>query len=250
MFEWLQKHVPASRIIVWGHSMGTGIAVRLGAALARTNSRNQQNSDIRNNSRNKQNSSNQQDSSNQQNFGNDKIFGNDQNFGNDLNSGNDRNSGNVQNSDKQQDSSNQKNSINPLAIVLEAPFTSIADATRTFPLSFFHRKMPLFETFCTEKTRHPDTNLDSEHLVGQITAPLLILHAADDGMVWSEQGRTLWKRALGARPAHLHRPVFVELDGKYGCGHRNIHKAPNLPFEVRRFLRSVEMFNEVGATKI
>ncbi|KAG8199584.1 hypothetical protein JTE90_009421 [Oedothorax gibbosus] len=173
MFEWLQKQIPASRIIIWGHSMGTGIAVRLGAALAK-----------------------------------------------------------------------QEPSNSPMAIVLEAPFTSIADATRTFPLSFFHRNMPLFETFCTEKTRHPDTNLDSESLVGGIRAPLLILHAEDDSMVWSVQGKTLWKIAIESRPADLHKPVFVELDGKYGCGHRNIHKAPNLGFEVKRFLKSVEIFSK------
>ncbi|GFQ66462.1 lysophosphatidylserine lipase ABHD12 [Trichonephila clavata] len=34
MFQWLKKYVPTSRIIVWGHSMGTGIAIRLSQALA------------------------------------------------------------------------------------------------------------------------------------------------------------------------------------------------------------------------
>ncbi|GFS65890.1 lysophosphatidylserine lipase ABHD12 [Nephila pilipes] len=172
MFQWLKKYVPASRIIVWGHSMGTGIAVRLSQALAK---------DVAN---------------------------------------------------------------NPFAVVLEAPFTSIADATRTFPLSIFHRKMPFFEFFCSQRTRHPDTDLNSDDRVSAITAPLLILHAADDSMVWSEQGRRLWDKAVQGRPKNLHRPVFVELDGKYGCGHRNIHKAPNLSSEVMSFLRSVEEYNK------
>lgn len=169
MFSWLKQQVPLSRIVLWGHSMGTGIAVRLGEALAR--------------------------------------------------SGND--------------------SSNPLAIVLEAPFTSVADATRTFPLSFFHRHLPFFGTFCSEVTRHPDTHMDSEAIVGRVTAPLLVLHAADDSMVWAEQGRRVWKRALSEREPRLHRPVFVELDARHGCGHRNIHRAPNLPIEVQRFLESV-----------
>ncbi|XP_071033422.1 lysophosphatidylserine lipase ABHD12-like isoform X2 [Parasteatoda tepidariorum] len=171
MFLWLQKYVDASRIIIWGHSMGTGIAVKLGEALSKSNQ------------------------------------------------------------------------SNPFAIVLEAPFTSIADATRTFPLSYFHRRLPLFETFCAQQTRHPDTNLNSDERIGAVTAPILILHAADDSMVWSEQGKTLWKRAIRDRPSNLHRPVFVELDGKHGCGHRNIHKAPNLSSEVFKFLESVKLYN-------
>ncbi|GFW80925.1 lysophosphatidylserine lipase ABHD12 [Trichonephila clavipes] len=172
MFQRVKKFVPTSRIIIWGHSMGTGIAIRLSQALAK---------DVAN---------------------------------------------------------------NPFAVILEAPFTSIADATRTFPLSIFHRRMPLFEFFCSQRTRHPDTNLNSEERVGDVTAPLLILHAADDSMVWSEQGRKLWEKAVQDRPNHLHRPVFVEFDGKYGCGHRNIHKAPSLPAEVVSFLKSVEEYNE------
>ncbi|GFQ86228.1 lysophosphatidylserine lipase ABHD12, partial [Trichonephila clavata] len=172
MFQWLKKYVPTSRIIVWGHSMGTGIALRLSQALA---------NDVAN---------------------------------------------------------------NPFAVILEAPFTSIADATRTFPLSIFHRRMPLFEFFCSQRTRHPDTNLNSDERVGDVTAPVLILHAADDSMVWSDQGRKLWERAVQDRPNHLHRPVFVEFDGKYGCGHRNIHKAPSLSAEVVSFLKSVEEYNE------
>lgn len=173
MFHWLRQQVPLSRIIIWGHSMGTGIAVRLGESLA------------------------------------------------------------------------LKNESNPLAIVLEAPFTSVADATHTFPLSYFHRRLPFFQTFCSERTRHPETNLNSEERVGKVKAPLLIFHAADDSMVWSHQGKRLWKRALQERQSDLHKPVFVELNRKYGCGHRNIHRAPNLPYEVLKFLNGIRLHEQI-----
>ncbi|GIY11375.1 lysophosphatidylserine lipase ABHD12 [Caerostris darwini] len=163
MYSWLQKRVPTSRIVVWGHSMGSGIAARLA-----------------------------------------------------------------------------KRPGVSLAVVFEAPFTSIADATRTFPLSFFHRRLPLFETFCSERTRHPDTNLDTLDIIGDIQDPLLILHAADDSMVWSEQGRRLWERAVQVRSPHLHRPVFVEFNKRFKCGHRNIHKVPHLSATVADFLQSIE----------
>ncbi|KFM68438.1 Monoacylglycerol lipase ABHD12, partial [Stegodyphus mimosarum] len=139
MFHWLKQKVPASRIIIWGHSMGTGIAIRLGEYLA------------------------------------------------------------------------LKNSTSPLAIVLEAPFTSVADATHTFPLSFFHRRLPFFQQFCSDRTRHPDTDMNNEDRVSKITAPLLVLHAADDSMVWSEQGKKVWRKAMESRGPDLHVPVFVEL---------------------------------------
>lgn len=172
MFQWLKQQVPLSRIILWGHSMGTGIAIRLGETLAKMNA------------------------------------------------------------------------SNPFAIVLEAPFTSVADATKTFPLSFFHRRLPFFQKFCSERTNHPDTNMDNEERVGRITAPLLVFHAEDDSMVWSEQGKRLWKRAIQERPSGYHVPVFIELDGKYSCGHRNIHRAPNLPSELIKFLNSVRQHEQ------
>lgn len=172
MLHWLKQQVPLSRIILWGHSMGTGIAIRLGENAAK------------------------------------------------------------------------KNGTNPLAIVLEAAFTSVADVTHTFPLSFFHRRMPLFRTFCSDRTNHPDTNLNNEERIGRITAPLLIFHAEDDSMVWSEQGKRLWRKAVQERHPSLHKPVFVELDDEYSCGHRNIHRAPNLPYEVSKFLVSVKNFEQ------
>ncbi|XP_054711089.1 lysophosphatidylserine lipase ABHD12-like [Uloborus diversus] len=172
IYKWLNRQVPASRIILWGHSLGSGVAVRLAASLA------------------------------------------------------------------------SSNESNPFAVVLEAPFTSIAEATRTFPLSFFHRRLPLFKNFCSDRTRHPDTHFDSESLIGSVTAPLLVLHAADDSMVWSEQGKRLWKRALQSRHPYLHEPRFVELSSNYGCGHRNIHKAPNLPEKVDSFLQSISAHSE------
>lgn len=35
MYEWVRRKVPASRIVVWGHSLGTGVAVQLAEVLAR-----------------------------------------------------------------------------------------------------------------------------------------------------------------------------------------------------------------------
>lgn len=169
MYRWLNEQVPASRIVVWGHSMGTGLVSRMGVTFA-------------------------------------------------------------------------KQKEDPFALVLEAPFTSVADATHTFPLSFFHRHLPFFQYICSDKTRHPDTDLNSEEIISHLTAPLLVLHAADDSMVWSEQGKRLWIGALRARSSDLPVPMFVELDGKYGCGHRNIHKAPNLPNEVHKFFEVTRRF--------
>nr|QPD99036.1 putative lipase 1 [Tityus serrulatus] len=134
-----------------------------------------------------------------------------------------------------------KHNDNPMAIFLEAPFTTIADATYTFPLSFLHRHMPLFHVYCSEPTRHSDTNFDSESKIGNITVPLLFLHASDDMMVFLELGRKLFKKALEERPSYLRAPEFIEFDYSLGYGHRNINLDPNLPDIVLRFMQSVSM---------
>lgn len=138
-----------------------------------------------------------------------------------------------------------ENNDNPMAIFLEAPFTTVADATYTFPLSFLHRHMPFFHYYCSEPTRHSDTNFDSESKIGNVAVPLLFLHASDDMMVFLELGRKLFKKALEERPSHLRPPEFIEFDYSLGYGHRYINHDPNLPDIVVRFMQSVYMMNHM-----
>ncbi|CAN8002573.1 unnamed protein product [Ixodes pacificus] len=36
VYEWVKRKVPNSRIVIWGHSLGTGVAIQLGEIFART----------------------------------------------------------------------------------------------------------------------------------------------------------------------------------------------------------------------
>lgn len=126
---------------------------------------------------------------------------------------------------------------NPVGVILEAPFTSIRDASNYYPLSIFHRYMPLFDTFFLDPVTHEETHFDSEELIGQVTTPLLILHAQDDGLVPFALGEQLHKKALETRPRNVSPAIFVTFDYSLNYGHKDIHLDPHLPDVIIQFMR-------------
>lgn len=76
------------------------------------------------------------------------------------------------------------------ALVLEAPFTSLADmAQRQFP--YFPARWLVLDRF------------DSLAKIGQVSTPLLILHGERDTIIPIDQGRRLFDAANGARELKL-----------------------------------------------
>ncbi len=78
----------------------------------------------------------------------------------------------------------------PRAVVLQAPFTSLADAAGThYP--WLPVRVLLRDRF------------DNAGKIGRLRAPLLVLHGTHDGIVPPEHGRELLRRAMAAAPARL-----------------------------------------------
>lgn len=165
MYNWIKQYRKNSQIYIWGHSLGTAVAVRLAAKLC-------------------------------------------------------------------------KDEDKPAGVILEAPFTSIKDAAKFYPLSIFHRYMPLFDKLFLDPIMDEETRFDNEALIKEIKTPLLILHAEDDGFVPFELGERLHKKAMKERPKNLPPPIFVTFDFNFNYGHKHIHRDPNLPDIVKQFLNA------------
>ncbi|KAG8199583.1 hypothetical protein JTE90_009420 [Oedothorax gibbosus] len=170
VYDWLRKqHVDPSRILVWGHSLGTGVGVAFLNSLAESPSK-------------------------------------------------------------------------PGALILEAPFTKIIEAAKYHPISIFHRYMPFFETLIANPIGDEETGFDSIGRIHQVSCPLLILHAEDDGFVPFEHGKILYEEALRHPKRKSLRPEdtqFVGFDGKFDLGHKNIYKSPDLPSIITKFIKNI-----------
>lgn len=127
----------------------------------------------------------------------------------------------------------------PGAVVLEAPFNSVADAVRNHPTAFLFSLHPLFEYFFVSPVvTHPETNFDTEAKIRHIHSHLLILHAEDDMIVPFALGQKLFRTAVDTRPAGAPRAQFVSFPASKKYGHKAIFKDAQLPEIISNFVRN------------
>lgn len=134
--------------------------------------------------------------------------------------------------------SSLQESKQPSSVVLEAPFSSLADAIKDHPLAKIFRKHPFFEEFFVQPLVVPETNFDSISLIKGVTSPILILHAMDDGIIPYSQGLKLFNVAMKSRGTNSPAPKMISFDSSRGYGHKGIFKDPDLAKFVSEFINS------------
>ncbi|RWS17189.1 Monoacylglycerol lipase ABHD12-like protein [Dinothrombium tinctorium] len=160
IYSWLSSKINVSRINVWGHSLGTAIAVRLAGKLLKESS--------------------------------------------------------------------------PNSVILDAPFTNVAEAAFSYHLAVVYRWWPYFCWFFSEPLEQTaETAFDSLKLVGNIKSPLLILHSMDDITVPICLGQKLYQKALNASNSEVKMVVFRE---ELNYGHKYIFKDKELPKIIEEFI--------------
>lgn len=128
----------------------------------------------------------------------------------------------------------------PKAAILEAPFTTIQDATIVFPITRLFKFLPWYEwCFFESLAQNPKTRFNSTALLDRVRTPLLILHAKDDGIIPFNQGKQLHQIAEQIQPTDIVRARFVSFEWDKGYGHKYIAKDPDLPSVVTNFIESV-----------
>eukprot|EP00054_Salpingoeca_dolichothecata_P008268 m.47202 g.47202 ORF g.47202 m.47202 type:complete len:343 (+) comp17618_c0_seq1:91-1119(+) len=102
----------------------------------------------------------------------------------------------------------------PGSLILEAPFTSLADAAKTYPLSIPFRVkflLDLVDKFIVD-------DFPSKDIIHNVACDILIVHGTSDWIIPSSHGEQLAKHA---KSDHPDKDVVLELI--HGAGHKNIH---------------------------
>lgn len=125
----------------------------------------------------------------------------------------------------------------PNGLLLESPFSSMADAVSHHPFTVLFKWLPYFEAFFVEPiVNNEKTNFDTSSKIGDVHCPLLILHAVDDVIVPYPLGVKLHQIALKSRPADSVPAKMVSFDAVYRYGHKNIYKDASIPAIVADFV--------------
>ncbi|KAF7492420.1 Lysophosphatidylserine lipase ABHD12 [Sarcoptes scabiei] len=128
----------------------------------------------------------------------------------------------------------------PSGAILEAPFTSIDEATKSYPLSKYFRWLPYFDhCFIEPLIMNNETNFNSTAKLSSIHCPLLILHATDDNIIPYQIGQRLHQQAISLQPKYVLPAKLILYSSDLGYGHKHIFKDPNLSRTVRNFYESL-----------
>lgn len=138
----------------------------------------------------------------------------------------------------------------PLGLVLESPFNTLKDVVREHPFATPFKIFPHFDYFFVDPmVNSRDTNLDSESRIGDVTCPLIIMHALDDVIIPYHLGHRLYERAVERRPKGLKPDVqMITFNADLKYGHKNIFKDPGLPEIISSFVQSALMSRETIVT--
>ncbi|XP_071463998.1 protein ABHD12B isoform X3 [Marmota flaviventris] len=120
------------------------------------------------------------------------------------------------------------------AIVLEAPFTNIWDASINYPLLKIYQKLPGCVQVLMDALRKDRIVFPSDENVKFLSSPLLILHGEDDRTVPLECGKKLYEIA---HDAYRHKERVKMLIFPPGFHHNFLHKSPILLKTVRQLQR-------------
>ncbi|XP_058440506.1 protein ABHD12B isoform X3 [Marmota monax] len=116
------------------------------------------------------------------------------------------------------------------AIVLEAPFTNIWDASINYPLLKIYQKLPGCVQVLMDALRKDRIVFPSDENVKFLSSPLLILHGEDDRTVPLECGKKLYEIA---HDAYRHKERVKMVIFPPGFHHNFLHKSPILLKTVR-----------------
>ncbi|KAM6202638.1 protein ABHD12B [Rhynchocyon petersi] len=119
------------------------------------------------------------------------------------------------------------------AVILEAPFTNIWDASINYPLLKIYRNLPGFLRLLMDSLRKDKIVFPSDENVKFLSSPLLIIHGEDDKTVPLEFGKKLYETA---HRAYKNKERVKMVIFPPGYHHNFLCKSPMLLMVVRDFL--------------
>lgn len=133
--------------------------------------------------------------------------------------------------------------IVPAGLVLEAPFTTIADQLReTSPYKIIYSWMPWYESTMLDPLEKNGFNLRTIDYLLKVDCPIMMLHAKDDRHTPFSLGVKVLKSAQNRDAATQGGVVFHQLSHKFGFGHNCIYKWSELPAMIKNHTKTCEEF--------
>lgn len=130
-------------------------------------------------------------------------------------------------------------------LILDAPFTNLTSAALHHPSALPFRILPFIRSALASSIKDA---FPSMRLIGDVTAPLLVLHGRNDRMIPFHLGEELYQRAKMERlmktPHLLEDLWFAEFPT---AGHNDIYAYPQWVKEVAAFMQAMEISRPVPA---
>lgn len=127
------------------------------------------------------------------------------------------------------------------ALILEAPYTNIAEAIPEHPRLQLYMFLPGFKNLLWNTLENINIEFANDKNLQTLTSPLLIFHAEDDKIVPFRMGQQLYKISLQAQKK-FNTDVEVKMisyKADLGYAHSSIYLDPNLSDEVGKFLQNL-----------
>ena len=122
----------------------------------------------------------------------------------------------------------------PSGLLLDAPFTSIAEAGSSHPSSFVYWLAPISSLFRQLVLDHFYEKHSSIDRLPHITCPLLIVHGDNDFVIPIRQGQEMYEAALASRKADSGEVEFLDCEG---ISHNYNYRCPLLMESAKKFFR-------------
>ncbi|XP_043282748.1 lysophosphatidylserine lipase ABHD12 isoform X3 [Venturia canescens] len=132
--------------------------------------------------------------------------------------------------------------IQPNGLFLESPFNNIADELSEHPFAQIFKHLPWFHWLIVEPFYGNNLRFESDKHIGNITCPIMILHAEDDSVVPFSLGEKLYEAALKFQGNETNKIQMTRISSSLGFGHKWICRYEELPIIIEKFVAQSRAF--------
>ncbi|XP_076245692.1 lysophosphatidylserine lipase ABHD12 isoform X2 [Calliopsis andreniformis] len=126
--------------------------------------------------------------------------------------------------------------IQPVGLILEAPFSNIADELSEHPLAQPFKHLPWFRWLVIEPFYSNHLRFESDEHIKKIQCSIMILHAEDDNIIPISLGEKLFKAAVTYRGNNASHVQFIRINSSHSLGHKYICRYEKLPSIIKSFV--------------
>ncbi|CAK9800210.1 Lysophosphatidylserine lipase ABHD12 [Anthophora plagiata] len=126
--------------------------------------------------------------------------------------------------------------IHPAGLILESPFSNIADEITEHPIAQVFKHLPWFHWLIVEPFYNNYLRFESDKHIEKIQCPIMILHAEDDNIVPFALGEKLFEAGVNYHGNDTNRVQLTRINASHGLGHKYICRYKKLPNIIKSFV--------------